>query len=165
MRGQIRFGLAATVAVVVSFMGSTARGDITNWNLWDPAGDQVALSPSNWQNVEGSDYSVMLSGTDTGAGVVDGSFTTDSDLDPSLFLSNSVVNDSACAVVGVSSGGGAEQSVYAVEHRGDDAGGLDVYVGCGNVECDRPIRRAVRADSKLLGSGQCCAVGDICVAI
>ena len=95
MRGQIRFGLAATVAVVVSFMGSTARGDITNWNLWDPAGDQVALSPSNWQNVEGSDYSVMLSGTDTGAGVVDGSFTTDSDLDPSLFLSNSVVNDSA----------------------------------------------------------------------
>jgi PEP-CTERM motif len=94
MRGQIRFGLAAALAAVVSLVGSSARGNITSWNLWDPTGDQVALSPSNWQNLGGSNYSVALTGTDTGAGVVDGSFTTNSDSDPSLFLSNSVLNDS-----------------------------------------------------------------------
>jgi hypothetical protein len=97
MRGQSRVVLAAMLAAVVGCWGSSARVNITSWNLWDPAGDQVALSPSNWQNLGSSDYSVTLSGTQDGGGVVDGTFDTNSPTDPSLFISNSVTNDSTFA--------------------------------------------------------------------
>jgi hypothetical protein len=100
MRGLSRCVLGAAIAAIAPFVGSTARADITSQTFWDPQGDQVSTSESNWQDISGPDYSVDLSGSQTGGGVVDGTFDTNSPTDPSLFIMNSLTNDSSFAWTG-----------------------------------------------------------------
>lgn len=92
MRRLSRLAVTGIVAAIWSVLCSSARADITNWAFWTPSGDGVTATPSNWQNPSQGDYSVSLTGTQSGDGMVDGSFTT-SGGDPNLFIDNTINND------------------------------------------------------------------------